>query len=102
MEERFYIERLEQRHGLGAIVPGAADRAEVNRIIFDELCRGQVLEPSRRKYRELIVQLAHRGAEGIVLGCTELAMLTAPGDSTLPIFDTTALHAAYAAAWALG
>jgi aspartate racemase len=102
MEENFYVGRLQRQHGLGVIVPDAADRAEANRIIFDELCRGKVLDSSRQRSREMIARLVGQGAQGIVLGCTELSMLIKPADSAVPLFDTTALHAAAAAAWALG
>ncbi|MGB8326720.1 MAG: aspartate/glutamate racemase family protein [Steroidobacteraceae bacterium] len=102
MEEEFYVGRLQQQHGLAVIVPDATDRAVANRIIFDELCRGKVLNSSRQESREMIGRLVARGAQGIVLGCTELSMLIAPADSAVPLFDTTALHAAAAAAWALG
>jgi aspartate racemase len=100
MEAAFYLDRLRQ-HGLEAIVPAAEDRAQAHRIIFEELCVGKVLDESRRTYQRVIDRLAARGAEGVILGCTELAMLISPTDSVLPAFDTTALHAEHAAAWAL-
>ena len=100
MEAEFYVERL-RGHGLDVLIPIAADRAEVHRIIFDELCRGRVLDASRRAYQAVIGRLADRGAQGIILGCTEIALLIGPQDSLLPLFDTTALHAAHAVDWAL-
>jgi len=92
MEQAFYRERLEAE-GLAVIVPEAADRAEIHRVIYEELVAGRFLEPSRAAYRGVIARLAERGAEGVVLGCTEIGLLVAPEDSALPLFDTTALHA---------
>jgi len=100
MEGAFYLERL-RSCGLDVVVPDAADRATVHRIIFEELCRGCVLDASRRACLQVIDRLAEAGAQGIIFGCTEIAMLISPGDSPLPVFDTTALHAAHAAEWAL-
>jgi len=100
MESAFYVDRL-RAHGLEVVVPGAPDRSEVHRIIFEELCVGQVRADSRRKYQGVIERLRADGAQGIVLGCTEIAMLITPADSGLPLFDTTSLHAAYAVDWAL-
>lgn len=92
MEQPFIVERLAAQ-GLECLVPGEAGRAEVHRVIFEELCRGQVLQPSRQRLIAEIHALAARGAQGVILGCTELAMLLQPGDGGLPGFDTTALHA---------
>jgi aspartate racemase len=100
MEAAFYVDRL-QRRGLEVLIPDTGDRAQVHRIIFEELCCGKVLQASRRTYQGVIDRLAARGARGVILGCTEIAMLISPTDSMLPIFDTTALHAQHAAAWAL-
>ena len=100
MEADFYVDRL-RSHGLDVLIPDAADRAAVHRIIFDELCRGRVLDASRHVYRKVIGRLADRGAQGVILGCTEISLLIGPQDSPLPLFDTTALHAAYAVDWAL-
>lgn len=100
MEGAFYSDRLRQ-HGLDVIVPGPTDRAVVHRIIFEELCLGRVLDASRRTFQEVIARLGAEGAQGIVLGCTEIAMLISPSDTALPVFDTTALHAAHVAVWAL-
>jgi len=100
MEADFYVERLRQ-HGLEAVVPDASDRAEVHRVIFEELCLGKVREASRRSYQDIIRRLALAGAQGVILGCTEIAMLISPEDSPLPVFDTTALHAERAIDWAL-
>jgi len=100
MEAAFYADRL-RRHGLEVIVPDTEDRARVHRIIFEELCLGQVRNESRCTYQDVIDRLAARGAQGVILGCTEIAMLISPADSALPVFDTTELHAEHAAAWAL-
>ncbi|MHB8800855.1 MAG: aspartate/glutamate racemase family protein [Thermoanaerobaculia bacterium] len=93
MEQEFYRERLEKRHGLSVLVPPPDDRETVHRVIYDELCRGVVREESRRAYRELIRRLVDRGAEGVILGCTEIGLLVSPSDAPVPVFDTTRLHA---------
>ncbi|WP_040168084.1 aspartate/glutamate racemase family protein [Microbacterium gorillae] len=91
MEEPFYRERLES-HGLTVLVPDAADRATVHRIIYDELVHGVVTEASRTHYRGVIARLVASGARGVILGCTEIELLVRPEDSPVPIFPTTALH----------
>jgi aspartate racemase len=91
MEQDFYIDRL-AAHGLTVLVPDAADRADVHRIIYDELCLGVVLDESRAVYREVIERLVQAGAQGIVLGCTEIELLVSANDSTVPVFPTTLLH----------
>ena len=91
MEQDFYRDRLARR-GVRVLVPAAADRAEVHRIIYDELCRGVVREASRRVYREVIERLVAAGAQGVVLGCTEIELLVGPADSPVPVFPTTRLH----------
>ena len=101
MEEDFYRGRLSERHGLEVLVPDANERAQVNRVIYDELCQGQVLEGSRSAYVGIIEGLAERGAEAVILGCTEIGLLIKPEDSTLPVFDTTRIHAERAVELAL-
>ena len=101
MEEDFYRGRLESRHAIQVIVPNEEDRDHVHRVIYSELCLGIVREPSRSAYQGVIDRLRQRGAEGIILGCTEIAMLVSASDSPVPIFDTTRLHAASAVDWAL-
>ncbi len=91
MEETFYRDRL-AGHGLTVLVPSAEDRAEVHRIIYEELCLGVVSEKSRQTYREVISRLVGAGAQGIVLGCTEIELLVTPTDSAFPVFPTTRLH----------
>lgn len=102
MEEDFYRGRLESQHAIRVVVPNAEDRERVHRVIYEELCRGVVREESRSEYRGVIDRLRALGAEGVVLGCTEIAMLVSPSDSSVPIFDTTSLHAASAVEFALG
>ena len=96
MERDFYRGRLAERHGLEVLVPPEEDRETVHRVIYEELCLGVVSESSRARYREVIGRLVARGAGGVVLGCTEIAMLVSPADSPVPVFDTTRLHAAAA------
>lgn len=91
MEQPFYRDRL-TGHGLQVLVPPPADRAQVHRIIFDELCRGVLLDSSRQVLREVITRLAGDGARGVVLGCTELELLVGDADSPVPLFATTRLH----------
>jgi aspartate racemase len=101
MEQDFYRDRLASQ-GLHVLVPEAEDRAEVHRIIYDELCRGVVTESSRRAYREVISRLVGTGAEGIILGCTEIELLIGDDDSPVPVFPTTRLHVAAAVEASLG
>lgn len=101
MEEAFYRERLSEHHGLHVIVPDAEDRETIHRIIYEELCLGQVLPESRSEYRRIMESLASQGAEAIILGCTEISLLVGPQDSRVPLFDTTAMHARAAAEEAL-
>lgn len=100
MEMDFYRERLEAR-GLTVITPSADDRLTVDRIIFDELVHGVVTDASRDEYRAVIRRLVAAGAQGVILGCTEITMLVGPADSAVPLFDTTELHAVGAVARAL-
>ena len=101
MEERFYVDRL-RAHDLDVLVPPADARADVNRIIYDELCLGNVAADSRRRYREVMAALVAAGAECIILGCTEITMLVGPDDTSVETFDTTAIHAETAADFAIG
>jgi aspartate racemase len=91
MEQAFYRDRLAS-HGLTVLVPEPSDRAEVHRIIYDELIQGVISERSRQIYREVIDRLVAAGATGIVLGCTEIELLIRPEDSPVPVFPTTRLH----------
>jgi len=101
MEQDFYRLRLIERHGLEVLVPDADERDIVHRVIYDELCRGVIREESRAQYRRVMASLVARGAQGIILGCTEIGLLVGEGDASVPLFDTTALHARAAALAAL-
>ena len=101
MEQSFYRDRL-ATHGIETIVPDAADRATVHRIIYDELVHGDIRDESRRRYAEVIERLVAQGAEGIILGCTEIELLVSASDSPVPVFPTTALHVEVAVDRALG
>lgn len=91
MEQGFYRDRL-ATHGLTVLVPGDADRATVHRVIYDELCLGVVSEQSRAAYVAVIERLAAAGAQGVILGCTEIELLIGPQDSPVPVFPTTWVH----------
>lgn len=93
MEESFYRQRLLDKYGIEVVIPGEDDRDLVHRVIFDELCRGKFTEQSRRDYLAIIENLRSEGAEGVVLGCTEIPLLIRQEDIDLPLFNTTALHA---------
>jgi aspartate racemase len=101
MEQDFYKARLQSAHGLEVLVPSPSDRDEVHRIIYEELCLGQVHDASRDVYRRVMDALVPDGAQGIILGCTEIGLLVSAQDSTVPLFDTTALHAQAAVDWML-
>jgi len=101
MEQPFYRDRLSDRHGLRVLVPPPEDQAIVHRVIYEELCLGRVDAASREAYRRIMAQLVGRGAGGIILGCTEITLLVDGSDASVPLFDTTALHARAAAERAL-
>jgi aspartate racemase len=101
MEQDFYVGRLRDKHGLEVIVPEAEDRALVHRVIYDELCVGVVRDDSRDEYRRVMERLVERGAQAILLGCTEIELLVGPEDASVPTFDTTRLHAERAVELAL-
>ncbi|ALO47522.1 aspartate/glutamate racemase family protein [Pseudohongiella spirulinae] len=100
MEQDFYKQRLIER-GLTVVVPDDAGRSEVNRVIYDELCLGQIRESSRQQYQKVIRDLQHAGAEAVILGCTEIGLLVRAQDSPLPLYDTTEIHAKIAVQYAL-
>ena len=102
MEEPFYADRLRERHGVEVIVPARGDRERIHRVIYEELCVGRIVDRSRDELMEIIGGLVAQGAQGIILGCTEIGLLIGPGDSAVPLFDTTLLHAQWASEWALG
>jgi aspartate racemase len=93
MAQDFYKGRLRDSHGLEVLVPPEADRDLVHRVIYDELCVGIVDDGSRDEYRRIMGDLAAAGAEGILLGCTEIDLLVGPEDASVPLYDTTRLHA---------
>jgi len=93
MEEDFYTGRLVEAHGLRVILPAQADRAIVHRVIYEELVLGILREESREQYVRIMADLVERGAQGIILGCTEIGLLVSVSDSTVQLFDTTRLHA---------
>ena len=101
MEQPFYVERLAQ-HGIRCVVPDLRDRREVHRIIFEELCKGHVSMESRRILTAVVERQASAGAQGVILGCTELPLILSQSDIPLPLFDTTKLHALAAVDFALG
>lgn len=101
MEEAFYRMRLRERHGIDVVVPPTADREIVHRVIYDELCLGRVREDSRAQYRRIIAGLVAQGAQAVVLGCTEIAMLVGEPDAAVPLFDTTEIHVQAAVTCAL-
>lgn len=101
MEQDFYKGRLVQKHGLEVLVPDDADRAAVHRVIYDELVQGRIEEASRQAYSGVIARLVERGAEAVILGCTEIMLLVRPEDSPVPLYDTTAIHAEAAVELAL-
>jgi aspartate racemase len=102
MAEAFYRERLERCFGLEVLVPPVPERDEVHRIIYEELCAGIVDDGSRETYRGVIARLCQRGAQAVILGCTEITLLVGDGDSPVPLLDTTALHAQAAVDFMLG
>jgi aspartate racemase len=101
MEDDFYSGRLNE-HGLEVLVPEAGDRKLVDRVIFDEMCRGSFLDPSRAEYLRIIDDLSAKGAQAVILGCTEIGLLVRPGDTDVPTFDTCGIHAATVVKKALG
>ena len=101
MEQDFYRGRLEDKYGLDVHIPESADREIVHRIIYDELVLGKIEPASKKEYLRIIAALAQAGAEGIILGCTEIGLLVSQADCSLPLFDTTRLHAFAAVDYAL-
>ena len=101
MEQDFYVGRLRNEHGLQVVTPPADDRKIVHDVIYDELCRGIVSDRSRAQYRRIMADLAENGAQGILLGCTEIDLLVSGDDSPVPVYDTTRLHAERAVTLAL-
>jgi aspartate racemase len=101
MEGDFYRTRLEEQHNLQVLIPEDGSREIVHRIIYDELVKGEIKADSRRAYQQVIADLQAQGAQGVILGCTEIPLLIKQGDVAIPIFDTTTIHAEAAVDWAL-
>lgn len=101
MEEDFYKERLRIRHGFQVLTPEPPEREIIHRIIFEELCVGKVTAESLTEYRRIMAELVRRGAEAIILGCTEISLLVGSQDCQVPLFDTTSIHARKAVEWAI-
>jgi aspartate racemase len=101
MEEDFYRGRLVEKHGLDVLIPNAEDREIVHRVIYDELVLGEIKTESREQYKQIIEKMIAEGAQGIILGCTEIGLLVKEEDSRVPIFDTTNIHAVSAVEYAL-
>jgi aspartate racemase len=100
MEDTFYVDRL-AAHGVETVVPGPAARSEVHRIIYDELVLDVVREESRATYRHVMADLVADGADGVILGCTEIGLLVGADDTSVPVFDSTELHIGAAVDWLL-
>ncbi len=101
MEQDFYKDRLHERHGLKVLIPSPQDREIVHGVIYEELCLGKINPLSLAEYRRIMAGLIDQGAQGIILGCTEISLLVGQQDSAVPLFDTTAIHARHAAESAL-
>ncbi|MDN0123654.1 aspartate/glutamate racemase family protein [Yersinia aleksiciae] len=101
MEQDFYRGRLTEKHDIEVITPDSADREIINRIIYEELCLGVINDNSRQTYRRIMGKLEQQGVQGIIFGCTEITLLVNAQDASVPVFDTTAIHAKAAAEYAL-
>jgi len=101
MEDDFYKGRLIDKHGMEVVIPSEEDRLDVHQIIYDELCLGQVKQESKERYCRIMGNLVRQGAQGIILGCTEIGLLVGAEDCVVPIFDTTKIHAEAAVEFAI-
>ena len=101
MEKDFYKGRLRDKHGLEVLIPSADERQVVHDILYSELCLGEIKELSREKFRSVIQNLVDRGAQGVILGCTEIPLIVSQEDYAIPVYDTTSLHAQAAVDFAL-
>ena len=101
MQEAFYKQRLQDKYGIEVLVPEESEQEQVHHVIYQELCKGEVKEASRQVYLQVIDQLAKKGAQAVILGCTEIALLVQQEHTPVPLYDTTALHAAKAVELAL-
>ena len=102
MEQDFFRGKLEDDHGLNVLIPESRDREIIHRIIYEELCLGKLESASRTEFLRIIDELAKRGAEGVILGCTEIGMLVNQSDTSMPLYDTTLIHAKKAVDYATG
>ncbi len=102
MEEAFYKSRLTDKHGLEVLIPEFGDREIVDQVIFKELCLGEIKSASKKQYLQIMDRLMENGAEGIILGCTEIGLLVSQEETQVPLFDTTEIHAIAAVDHALG
>ncbi|SEI43117.1 aspartate/glutamate racemase family protein [Frateuria terrea] len=101
MEQPFFRDRMQRDHGVRCLVPGPAERAELHRVIYEELCAGRFSPQAREYLLRLVAAGVHAGAQGAILGCTELGLLLGDAEAGVPVFDTAALHAAAAVEFAL-
>ena len=101
MEHEFYKGRLKEKHGIEVVIPSEEDRQVVHDVIYNELCKGEINDISRQNFIEIINRLTENGAEGIILGCTEIPLLVKEDDVEVPIFNTTRIHAEAAVEFAL-
>ncbi len=101
MEHDFYKGRLIKNFGLNVLTPNESDRGIVHRVIYEELVQGKIVDSSREEYKRIMESLIAEGAEGIILGCTEIELLVTQSDSSVPLFPTTLIHAVYAVEYAL-
>ena len=101
MEQDFYKGRLKKNHGIDVLIPGDKERQSIHDILYNELCLGEIKELSREKFQSIIQNLVERGAQGVILGCTEIPLIVHQDDYEIPLYDTTALHARAAVDFAL-
>jgi len=101
MEQDFYRERLHKHYNLNVLIPGQADRNLIHKVIYEELCLGRIVQSSRDEYRRIMADLVERGAQAVILGCTEISLLVSQKESDMPLYDTTGIHAQKAVEWAL-
>ncbi|AXT71060.1 aspartate/glutamate racemase family protein [Vibrio sp. dhg] len=102
MEQDFYKGRISEKFGIDVVVPTADEQTVVHDIIYKELCLGEIKTESRDRYLKIIANLHAQGAQAVILGCTEIALLVKQSDTTVPLYDTTEIHAAHGVEWALG
>ena len=101
MEQDFYKGRLSDNHGLEVLIPSAEERQAVHQILYSELCLGEIKDLSKAKFKDVIQNLVDRGAQGVILGCTEIPLIVSQDDYEIPVYDTTALHALAAVEYAI-